>query len=283
MANVHSGWRGTVQRITAITLDTIERETSFDPRTSFAFLGPSIRACCFEVGEEVVEQFAASYGNVARFVDRSHAKPHVDVVRHTIELLIDRGFAARNIIDSGLCTRCDGSIFHSYPPRGKGRRQESGNRRAVTMANLTPRLPRRRTVFRVISITLTVFIVAVLLLFAYVYKESVGKFQLRKLSLPTRVFADFTPLRAGAPLTSDDLLEKLDRLGYRQAPSLNQPGDYVARAKSRSTSTRASSAIRAATIPRSPFASSFPRPASTASSRCARQATSRPRRSSRSC
>jgi penicillin-binding protein 1B len=96
------------------------------------------------------------------------------------------------------------------------------------MANLTPRLPRRRTVFRVISITLTVFILAVLVLFAYVYKESVGRFQLRKLSLPTRLFADFTPLKAGAPLTSDDVLEKLDRLGYRQAPSLNQAGDYVA-------------------------------------------------------
>jgi YfiH family protein len=114
LANIHSGWRGTVQRITAITLDTIERETSFDPRTSFAFLGPSIRVCCFEVGEEVATQFDA------RFVDRSHAKPHVDVVRHTIELLIDRGFVARNIIDSGLCTRCDGSIFHSYRREGKG-------------------------------------------------------------------------------------------------------------------------------------------------------------------
>lgn len=114
LANIHSGWRGTVQGITAITLDTIERETSFDPHPSLAFLGPSIRVCCFEVGEEVATQFDA------RFVDRSHAKPHVDVVRHTIDLLTERGFAATNIIDSGLCTRCDGSIFHSYRREGKG-------------------------------------------------------------------------------------------------------------------------------------------------------------------
>ena len=114
LANIHSGWRGTVQRITAITLDAIEREASFDPRASLAFLGPSIRVCCFEVGEEVARQFDA------RFVDRSHAKPHVDVVGHTAALLVDRGFAASNIVDSGLCTRCDGSIFHSYRREGKG-------------------------------------------------------------------------------------------------------------------------------------------------------------------
>jgi len=99
------------------------------------------------------------------------------------------------------------------------------------MANLTPRLPKRRTVFKVISIVVSVFLVAILLLFAYVYKESVGKFQLRRLSLPTRVFADFTPLKPGVSLSGDDLLEKLDRLGYRQSKSLQQPGDYMGAGK----------------------------------------------------
>ena len=114
LANVHSGWRGTVQRITAVTLDTIEREASFEPRTSFAYLGPSIRVCCFEVGEEVAAQFDE------RFVDRSQAKPHVDTVELTVDLLRARGFSAANIFDSGLCTRCEGSIFHSYRREGKG-------------------------------------------------------------------------------------------------------------------------------------------------------------------
>lgn len=114
LANIHSGWRGTVQRITALTLDTIERETSFDPKSAFAYLGPSIRECCFEVGEEVAVQFDAKY------VDRSRTKPHVDTVRLTADLLRRRGFPAASIFDSGLCTRCDGSIFHSYRREGKG-------------------------------------------------------------------------------------------------------------------------------------------------------------------
>src|SRR2546428_8034947 len=96
------------------------------------------------------------------------------------------------------------------------------------MATFTPRLPKRRTVFQALSISVVVILVAIALLTLYVYKQSTGKFEIRRLSLPTRVYADFTPLHAGMILPRDDLLEKLDRLGYREAKSLQQPGDYVA-------------------------------------------------------
>src|SRR5258706_1361906 len=104
IANVHSGWRGAVQNIVAETLDVIERASAFNAREALAWLGPSIRACCFEVGDEVAQRFDE------RFVDRSHAKPHIDLAAYTAEVLISRGFAANRIFDSQLCTRCDGSI-----------------------------------------------------------------------------------------------------------------------------------------------------------------------------
>lgn len=115
IANVHSGWRGAVQGITSETLNAIARSTSFEPSEAVAYLGPSIRACCFEVGEEVAEQFDA------RFVDRSHAKPHVDLVAMTTDLLRTRGVHPQRIFDSELCTRCEGSIFHSARRDGAGR------------------------------------------------------------------------------------------------------------------------------------------------------------------
>ncbi len=121
IANVHCGWRGAAQRITAEMLDVLERETAFDAVVAQAWLGPTIRACCFEVGEEVVDQLRASYTDAETFVDRSRAKPHVDVAGLTAALLVQRGFAPENVHDSGLCTRCDDSIFHSYrrdPKRG---------------------------------------------------------------------------------------------------------------------------------------------------------------------
>jgi YfiH family protein len=114
IANVHSGWRGAVQRITAAALDAVERDTAFDAKKAHAYLGPSIRVCCFEVGEEVASQFDEG------FIDRSHAKPHVDLVAYTAAMLRARGFDDDRISDSGVCTRCEGSIFHSFRRAGKG-------------------------------------------------------------------------------------------------------------------------------------------------------------------
>jgi YfiH family protein len=104
IANAHSGWRGAVQGVTAAALDA----SNVDATSSLAYLGPSIRVCCFEVGEEVATQFDE------RYLDRTRAKPHVDLVRFTTDILRDRGFADERISDSELCTRCEGSIFHSY-------------------------------------------------------------------------------------------------------------------------------------------------------------------------
>jgi YfiH family protein len=108
IVNVHSGWRGAVQGITTAALDA----SALEPSTSMAFLGPSIRVCCFEVGEEVAAQFDE------RFIDRSYAKPHIDLVAFTTDVLRSRGIT--RVSDSGLCTRCDDSIFHSYRREGPG-------------------------------------------------------------------------------------------------------------------------------------------------------------------
>jgi YfiH family protein len=101
IANIHSGWRGTVAGITVVTLDAVP----LDPASSFAYLGPSIRVCCFEVGEEVAVQFDS------RFVDRARGpKPHVDIAALTVALLRQRSFDEGRIIDTGLCTRCNAGV-----------------------------------------------------------------------------------------------------------------------------------------------------------------------------
>ena len=58
-------------------------------------------------------------------------------------------------------------------------------------------MPSRRVVFQTISIVVVVFLVAVAILALYVYKESVGRFEIRRVSLPTRIYADYTPLQPG--------------------------------------------------------------------------------------
>jgi len=82
--------------------------------------------------------------------------------------------------------------------------------------------------FRVLSITLGIFLGLFIILLIWVYRESTGKFEVRRVRLPTRIYADYTPLTPGTPMQSDDLLEKLDRLGYRQVDRLKQEGEFSA-------------------------------------------------------
>ncbi|HEX8169887.1 MAG TPA: PBP1A family penicillin-binding protein [Thermoanaerobaculia bacterium] len=89
------------------------------------------------------------------------------------------------------------------------------------------RMPARRTVFRVISWTVGALLLVLLVLGIWIYRSAVGRFQVRKLRLPTRIYADYTPLAPGTGLAGDDLLEKLDRLGYREVERLEKPGDYT--------------------------------------------------------
>src|SRR5688572_7726715 len=95
------------------------------------------------------------------------------------------------------------------------------------MPNFTPRMPKRRTVFRIISISVLVLFVLFAGMLLYVYRTSVGHFQLRRLSLPTRIYADYLPLQQGLPISADDLHEKLDRLGYAEAEKPSQAGQYA--------------------------------------------------------
>ena len=115
MANVHSGWRGAAARVVPAALEALASLHGTRPSSIRAWLGPSIRGCCFEVGEEVVEAIETAYGGIDDLVDRSRGvRPHVDLPGLTTRILRDAGVDAEAIDDSGLCTRCEGSIFHSY-------------------------------------------------------------------------------------------------------------------------------------------------------------------------
>lgn len=95
------------------------------------------------------------------------------------------------------------------------------------MLNLATPMSRRGKIFRAITIAVIVLAVIFLIVAVYVYKQSVGRFEVRRLSLPTRIFSDMTPLRPEVPMSADDLLEKLERLGYRQGERLVQAGDWA--------------------------------------------------------
>ena len=54
VAAVHAGWRGTLRRIAEKAVGRMQLEFGSRPRDLLAALGPSIGACCSEVGAELV-------------------------------------------------------------------------------------------------------------------------------------------------------------------------------------------------------------------------------------
>jgi YfiH family protein len=54
----HAGWRGLAASAPAAAVRAMVDELGSDPTRLFAAIGPSIRACCYEVGDEVRRQFA---------------------------------------------------------------------------------------------------------------------------------------------------------------------------------------------------------------------------------
>ena len=57
----HSGWRGTVGKIGKKTVERMESEYGCDPADILAAVGPSICQDCYEVSEEVIQQFQQQF------------------------------------------------------------------------------------------------------------------------------------------------------------------------------------------------------------------------------
>jgi polyphenol oxidase len=59
-AAVHAGWRGMAARAPQRAVQALEKDFGCRPENLVAAIGPSIGACCYEVGEDVHAAFAAA-------------------------------------------------------------------------------------------------------------------------------------------------------------------------------------------------------------------------------
>jgi YfiH family protein len=103
VAILHCGWRGLAAGIVARGADAVA--------ATDAAIGPGIGACCYEVGEEVLEAFAGLGPGVAS----GHMLDLAEVVRR----LLERAGVER-IEVAGLCTSCERGLFFSHR-RDRGR------------------------------------------------------------------------------------------------------------------------------------------------------------------
>lgn len=121
-AAVHAGWRGTCAAIGTATLDALAREFGSRPADLLVAIGPSIGACCYEVGADVLNAFRsanATDSELARWFTRTETGSlRLDLWAANRDQLVGSGVSADRIYLSRLCTQTHAGIFDSYRVAG---------------------------------------------------------------------------------------------------------------------------------------------------------------------
>jgi polyphenol oxidase len=135
----HAGWRGTVKRIVEKGVGEMQKCLKSDPRDLVAAIGPGIRGCCYDVGEEVRTKFESQFAYAStlfREVKESdpvrekypllfltarapgHSELPVKIFLDLVEAnrlqLLDAGVLAKNIDTVAPCTACHKELLFSY-------------------------------------------------------------------------------------------------------------------------------------------------------------------------
>lgn len=122
IANVHSGWKGTLQRISVKTVQKMMKEYNCKPEDIICCICPSIRKCHFEVNEDVKEKFENEFLEIPseKIILEKQQKWNIDTVEINKIILKNVGLKEENIIDSGICSVCNKDLIHSFRVEREG-------------------------------------------------------------------------------------------------------------------------------------------------------------------
>ena len=122
IADIHSGWRGTLKKIGKKAAEKMIKNYGSNPKDIICCICPSIRKCHFEVDEDVMELFKNEFEytgrineiiSVGKIVDGKQ-KYNIDTALINRIILEEVGLLEENIVDSNICTVCNADSFHSY-------------------------------------------------------------------------------------------------------------------------------------------------------------------------
>ncbi len=115
-AAVHAGWRGTLGRIVARTIEQMQQDFDSRPEDLQAAFGPAISAEVFEVGIEVLDAFRREFPYAEELIsDRQpNGKGNLNLNLANARQLEECGVAKEHIFDCGLCTWLRNDLFFSY-------------------------------------------------------------------------------------------------------------------------------------------------------------------------
>lgn len=140
VAAAHAGWRGLASGVPIVAVEALAREFGGRPADLLVAAGPSIGACCYEVGDEVrarFEQAGFTAEQLARWFVReprpTARNPSIaglpaaprpghwffDAWSAAREQLESSGVPSRQIYIAGMCTASHEETFCSYRRDGK--------------------------------------------------------------------------------------------------------------------------------------------------------------------
>jgi len=111
VANIHAGWRGTINNIAGLTVGKMKTIFGCLPQNLYAAVGPSLGPCCAEYRnyrQHIPERFW-------KYKDSSH---RFDFWAITADQLVCSGLLKEHISISYMCTECMSELFYSYRAQG---------------------------------------------------------------------------------------------------------------------------------------------------------------------
>ncbi len=119
VATSHSGWKGTVAQIGAVTVRRMQEVFGCDPKDILVGIAPSIGPCCFEVDRPVYDAFAElPFADDTVLHDDHNGKFHIDLWEVNRRILLSAGILAEHITVTDLCTKCHADTFWSHRVTG---------------------------------------------------------------------------------------------------------------------------------------------------------------------
>ena len=122
----HSGWRGTVNNMAQATVDKMSYEFGSRPCDIAAFIGPSICASCYEIGDDVARNFRDRYGAESEKIltkkeAASEDKYYLNLHAANRINMLNAGISPQNIHVTDICTCCNPELLFSHRA-SKGKR-----------------------------------------------------------------------------------------------------------------------------------------------------------------
>ena len=120
----HSGWRGTVGKIGKVTVEKMTEEFGTDPKDVYAAIGPSICQDCYEVSEDVIEQFKENFEEKdwnELFYEKQNKKYQLNLWKANEIVFKEAGITQDHMAITNLCTCCNSELLFSHRA-SKGKR-----------------------------------------------------------------------------------------------------------------------------------------------------------------